>query len=114
MSGFITLTGDSTMDKNFEVLLEYIFKRKSPAKLTNSQIVTELYKYGEYRFYELPEWLKVEVRNRKLSFGPREPDPIEILESKNDGRLHKYYNKQLSTEDLHNHYARGDYYDIRC
>ena len=43
-----------------------------------------------------------------------EPDPIEILESKNDGRLHKYYNKQLSTEDLHNHYARGDYYDIRC
>ena len=89
-------------------------KRKSVKKATDREIINEVAKYDENRFYELPGWLKNELQVRNLSFGPREPKPYEQLEASKDERLHKYYNNQLSVQDFHNIYTRGIRYDIQC
>ena len=93
-------------------MMYILFKRKDA--LTDKGVADELTKYDECRFHEIPEWLKIEVNNRNLSFGPREPNPIEVMESQKDGRLHRYYNNQLNTNDLHNIYTKGYHYDIKC
>jgi len=94
-------------------MMYYLFKRKTVKPMKDEEVVDELSKYDEDRFYELPEWLKVELNTRNLSFGPREPNPVEIMESQTDGRLHRYYNKQMDHKDLYNIYVKGYHYDIR-
>tara|TARA_B100000131_G_scaffold280294_1_gene286059 strand:- start:4 stop:318 length:315 start_codon:yes stop_codon:yes gene_type:complete len=101
-------------NKQLNTLIEYVFKRKSVKKTTDHEIINEVAKYDENRFYELPGWLKNELQIRNLSFGPREPKPYEQLEASKDERLHKYYNNQLSVQDFHNIYTRGIRYDIQC
>jgi len=102
------------MNKELNNCIEYIYRRRTVAKISNDEVVSELSKYDECRFYELPEWLKTEVRNRNLSFGPREPDPFERMEATRDYKLNAYYNNQLTVDDLHNIYAKGRIYDIQC
>tara|TARA_Y100000310_G_C20680013_1_gene815354 strand:- start:2329 stop:2754 length:426 start_codon:yes stop_codon:yes gene_type:complete len=80
--------------------------------LTLEDIKQELSKYEEDRWWELPKWLRFAISARNLMFGPREPNPFEVNDSKRDYKLHAYFNNLITPQDLYNIYVKGVNYHV--
>ena len=90
--------------------LTEVYKRKTVAPISDEDIKQELSKYEEVRVWELPRWLRIELRARNISFGPREPNFLEINNSKRDYQQHVKYNRLFMTTTDFINSTKGDYH----
>ena len=83
------------------------------AFMSNEEVIGELRKYDDVGFEDMPDWLQQELKARGLLFGPRQPTPMEVEETKDDALMHRILNKEETVDDLFNFYVKGEHHDFQ-
>ena len=74
---------------------------------SSEEVLSLLSQFGEKPFTKLPSRLRIELRMRRFSFGPRQPNQSERLEAESDARDHRKYTFTETLDDLINFYRRS-------
>jgi len=73
---------------------------------SKEEVLNLLSQVEEKPFSKLPNRLRLEMKLRKFSFGPRQPTKSEQLEAELDAIDHRKYTHTETLDDLINFYKR--------
>ncbi len=75
--------------------------------MTDEEVMSALEEHGNHGFDKLPNWLKQELRVRKIQWPTREPTDLEKWDTVEDAREHRILNNELIIKDYQDKYIRG-------
>ncbi len=75
--------------------------------MTDEELKQHLLEFDDLGFDDLPKWIQLELKARRLHFECRSPTELEMWETNKDAREHRITNKELTIDDYLDKYKRG-------
>lgn len=68
--------------------------------ITNEKFIEILNEYDELPFYNLPKWMRDQLRVRNIDFERRNPTHWEMKETEYDALEHRMHRNEMTAKDL--------------